>query len=80
LHWNRTRDPWPITMSDVITRRALHRLELHQYFCRPYGVEDCLSLRVSASGQLFAMSLTRAATTFQPRHRAVAARSDRTSR
>jgi DNA-binding CsgD family transcriptional regulator len=39
VHHERTGDFSPIKLSDFLTRRELHRLEIHRDFFRPVGIE-----------------------------------------
>jgi DNA-binding CsgD family transcriptional regulator len=45
-HWLRSDDGRAVRLSDVITTPALHRLDLYQWFWRPFGVEHTLGVRI----------------------------------
>jgi DNA-binding CsgD family transcriptional regulator len=58
-HFTRTGDASAQRMSDFITRRELHRLELYDLFYRPIGTEHQLAFTVPAEGRLIGITLSR---------------------
>jgi DNA-binding CsgD family transcriptional regulator len=58
-HFTRTGDASAQRMSDFISRRDLHRLELYDLFYRPIGTEHQLAFTVPAEGRLIGITLSR---------------------
>jgi DNA-binding CsgD family transcriptional regulator len=58
-HFTRTGDVSAQRMSDFISRRDLHRLELYDLFYRPIGTEHQLAFTVPAEGRLIGITLNR---------------------
>src|SRR5262249_40492376 len=46
-HWSQTRGGAAVRLSDLVSRRALHRLPIYDYFWRPFGVEYDFGVRVN---------------------------------
>jgi hypothetical protein len=46
VHYDRTGDGRAIRFSDLLSRRAYHRLPLYQYFFRPFAIEYKLDVRL----------------------------------
>jgi DNA-binding NarL/FixJ family response regulator len=63
-HFTRTGDASAQRMSDFISRRELHRLELYDLFYRPIGTEHQLAFTVPAEGRLIGITLSRCAQDF----------------
>ncbi len=64
-HFVRTGDSAAQRMSDFITRRGLHKLELYDVFYRPIGTEYQLAFTVPAEGRLIGITLSRCERDFQ---------------
>ncbi len=58
-HFARTGDPSARRMSDFISRRALHRLELYDQYYRELGTEYQLAFTVPADARLIGITLSR---------------------
>lgn len=58
-HFARTGDPSARRMSDFISRRALHRLELYDQYYRELGTEYQLAFTVPAEARLIGITLSR---------------------
>jgi DNA-binding CsgD family transcriptional regulator len=63
-HFTRTGDASAQRMSDFITRRDLHRLDLYDIFYRPIRTEHQLAFTVPAEGRLIGITLSRCAHDF----------------
>ena len=63
-HFTGTGDASAQRMSDFITRRDLHRLDLYDVFYRPLGTEHQLAFTVPAEGRLIGITLSRCARDF----------------
>jgi len=60
VHWSRTGDGGAVRLSDVISRRALHRLPIYDHFWRPFDVQYDFGVRItSAPGRGVDLSCTR---------------------
>jgi DNA-binding CsgD family transcriptional regulator len=61
VYWANTKDGAAVRFSDLISRRALHRLPIYDYFWRPFGVEHNFGVRIEfARGRGVDLSCTRA--------------------
>jgi DNA-binding CsgD family transcriptional regulator len=66
-HYRRTGDSRTLRMSDFISRRGLHALELYDVFYRQLGVEYQLAFTVPGQGQLIGVTLNRRGRDFSER-------------
>jgi len=48
VHWSRTGDGAAVRFSDLISRRALHRLPIYDHFWRPFEVEYDVGVRIES--------------------------------
>ena len=65
-----TRDGRAIRLSDVVTRRQLHRLDLYREVYRPLGVEYQMAFTLPSSSQrVLGVALSRAPATSRARER-----------
>ena len=58
-HFARTGDPSAQRMSDFISRRRFHALELYDLVYRETGTEDQIAFTVPSSGQLVGITMSR---------------------
>ncbi|HEY1478887.1 MAG TPA: helix-turn-helix transcriptional regulator [Gaiellales bacterium] len=66
----RTRDGRAVRLSDVVTRRDLHRLDLYREVYRPLGVEYQMAFTLPSSSQrVLGVALSRGARDFSVRER-----------
>lgn len=71
-YYERSGDGRAVTLSDFITQRALHRLDLYDQFFRPFDFEHVLSIRVMLSADRgFDLACSRRSTDFTERDRLV---------
>lgn len=68
-HSARTGDPTARRMSEFITRRQLHSLELYDAFYSEMGVEHQMAFTVPAAGRLIGVTLSRGTRDFTDRER-----------
>jgi DNA-binding CsgD family transcriptional regulator len=66
-HYRRTGDDRTLRMSDFISSRRLHALELYDVFYRQLGVEHQLAFTLPGQGQLIGVTVNRAARDFSER-------------
>jgi DNA-binding CsgD family transcriptional regulator len=66
-HYRRTGDCSALRMSDFISCRGLHALELYDVFYRQLGVEFQLAFTLPGQGQLIGVTLNRAGRDFSER-------------
>jgi DNA-binding CsgD family transcriptional regulator len=66
-HSQRTGETRTLRMSDFISQRALHSLELYDAVYRCLGVEYQLAFTVPAEGQLIGLTLSRSSSDFDER-------------
>ena len=65
-----TGDGRALRLSDVLSSRALHRLELYSEFFKPFGIESSLSIRIQlAPGRAVDFGCTRSSGDFSAQDR-----------
>jgi DNA-binding CsgD family transcriptional regulator len=70
VHWAHTGDGSAVRLSDVVSRRALHRLPIYDYFWGPFDVEYDFGVRiVFAPGRGIDLSCTRSHKDFSDEER-----------
>jgi DNA-binding CsgD family transcriptional regulator len=66
-HTMRTRDPRALRLSDFISRRRLHALELYEYVYRQIEIEHQMAFTVPDAGQLIGITVSRDGRDFDDR-------------
>ncbi len=66
-HTMRTRDPRALRLSDFISRRRLHALEIYEYVYRQIEIEHQLAFTVPDAGQLIGITVSRDGRDFDDR-------------
>jgi DNA-binding CsgD family transcriptional regulator len=69
-HYARTRDPRPLAISDLLTRREWHRTNLFKEFFKPLGLEHQLAVTLEGPrGVVIGIALSRGEKDFSMRER-----------
>ena len=69
VYWSRTRGDAAVRLSDLVSRRALHRLSIYNYFWRPFDVEYDFGIRLKYGPQSVDLSCTRSHKDFSDEER-----------